>query len=435
MKSARPQATIDALLAEYGRLHPEEVAIRLERMPADAIARFFARKPATTAPVFVRLSPAAAADALERLDPVVLSALLPLVEPSYTAGVLARLTDENRQRCLVACPVGLRAELEKLLDYPADSAGSLMDPRVLAVRPETTAGESLAALQATTGGTRQEIYEIDAEGHLTGRVPVLDLALAAPETPVRTLADHQPPRLAVLATRDEVIAEFERSRHPVLPVVDFHGRLVGVVRQVAMVEAALEESSVSVQTMVGASRDETALSKVSFAVRKRLPWLQINLVTAFLAASVVGVFEDTVARFTVLAVLLPVVAGQSGNTGQQALAVTMRGLALREIRPRHWARISVKEMSVGVLNGVAVALTTVLGVYFWSGSTGLAFVIGSSMVISMGIAGLAGAAIPMALSAIGQDPAQSSSIILTTVTDIVGFSSFLAIATLLAASL
>jgi magnesium transporter len=221
----------------------------------------------------------------------------------------------------------------------------------------------------------------------------------------------------------------------VLPVVDFNDRLLGVVRHAALLEAAREEVSIDIQTMVGVSRDETALSTVSFAVRKRLPWLEVNLVTAFMAASVVGLFEHTIARFTALAVLLPVVAGQSGNTGAQALAVAMRGLALREIRPRHWRRLVTKEMSVAALNGVAVALTTAVGVFFWSRSYGLALVIGVSMVISMTAAGLAGASIPVLLTALRQDPAQSSSIILTTVTDVVGFFSFLGIATMLAGML
>ncbi|HEX6210814.1 MAG TPA: magnesium transporter, partial [Methylomirabilota bacterium] len=196
-----------------------------------------------------------------------------------------------------------------------------------------------------------------------------------------------------------------------------------------------QDVAADIQTMVGASRDERALSPVSFAVRARLPWLEINLVTAFLAAAVVGLFEATIMRFTALAVLMPVVAGQSGNTGAQALAVTMRGLALREIRVRQWTRVLRKEASVAFISGWAIALTTSAGVWLWSGSSGLALVIGVSMVISMVAAGLAGAAIPIVLTSMGQDPARSSSIILTTVTDIVGFASFLGIATLLAAAL
>jgi magnesium transporter len=166
-----------------------------------------------------------------------------------------------------------------------------------------------------------------------------------------------------------------------------------------------------------------------------LPWLEINLATAFLAASVVGLFEGTIARFTALAVLLPVVAGQSGNTGAQALAVTMRGLAMREIRIGQWPRLLQKESRVALLNGIAVSLTTAAGVFLWSRSPGLALVIGISMVLSMIAAGMAGVLIPTVLTTMGQDPAQSSSIILTTVTDVVGFASFLGIATLLAALL
>jgi len=200
-------------------------------------------------------------------------------------------------------------------------------------------------------------------------------------------------------------------------------------------EAAQEEASANAVTMVGAGEDERALSSPLFAIRKRLPWLQINLLTAFLAAAVVGLFEETIAKVTALAVLLPVVAGQSGNTGAQALAVTMRGLALREVRTRHWLRVAAKEAVAGLGNGCAVALTTSAAVYLWSRSAGLALVIGVSMILSMFLAGLAGAAIPMLLAALRQDPAQSSSIILTTVTDVAGFFSFLGIATLLAAML
>jgi magnesium transporter len=184
------------------------------------------------------------------------------------------------------------------------------------------------------------------------------------------------------------------------------------------------------QVMVGASRDERALSSPLFAMRKRLPWLNINLLTAFLAAAVVGIFENTIAQFTALAVLLPIVAGQSGNTGAQALAVIMRGLALREIRVHHWRRVLFKELLAGILNGITIALMTGLGVFVWSHSAGLALVIAAAMVLSMALASLSGAAIPLLLTRLRQDPAQSASIILTTVTDVVGFFSFLGLATL-----
>jgi magnesium transporter len=232
--------------------------------------------------------------------------------------------------------------------------------------------------------------------------------------------------------REDVVALLEERKLASLPVVNVDGKLLGIIRHDALVEAAQQEVSQDMQVMFGAGKDERALSKVSFVVRKRLPWLEINLVTAFLAATVVGIFEGTIAKITALAVFLPVVAGQSGNTGSQALAVTMRGLALREIRTRHWLKVASKEVAVGFINGIVVAFTTALVVYFWMSSVGLASVIGISMVISMVIAGFSGAVIPIILKAVGQDPAQSSSIILTTVTDVVGFLSFLGLATLLA---
>jgi len=184
--------------------------------------------------------------------------------------------------------------------------------------------------------------------------------------------------------------------------------------------------------MVGVSPEERALSLPGFAIKRRLPWLHINLITAFVAASVVGLFEGLIAQFTALAVLLPVVAGQSGNAGAQALAVTMRGLALREIGIRQWRLVLGKEVMVGLFNGVALAITCGIAVYLWSGSFGLALVIAVAMVMSMLAAGIAGSLVPIVLTRLGQDPATASSIILTTVTDVAGFFSFLGTATILA---
>jgi len=277
-----------------------------------------------------------------------------------------------------------------------------------------------------------DVFLVDEDGRLVGAVALQDALLADPEQPLSDLVAGAPACTRAVASREEVLETFEQHRVRSLPVVDFEGRLVGVLRQRELMRASREQATVDAVTMVGASEEERALSSPLFAIRKRQPWLQINLLTAFLAASVVGIFEDTIARVTALAVLLPVVAGQSGNTGAQALAVTMRGLALREVRARQWLSVVSKEALAGAGNGVAIALTTAGAVYLWSRSTGLALVILLSMMISMTLAGLSGAAIPMVLTALRQDPAQSSSIILTTVTDIVGFFSFLGIATLLA---
>jgi magnesium transporter len=404
--------------------HPSEIVELLQSKPL----------PVATA-VFQRMAPDVAAETLPLIESSRARQFVAAMDPAQAAGLLARVDEEGRTRLLDSCEPSLAKELKLLLSYPADSAGSLMDPRVTTFHSETAVKEARARIRGLRGRRVYEIFLVDENGILTGAVPLQEIVLARPNSRLGDLSAGVPASVHAMSTREEVVELLNQRRLTTLAVVDLQQRLLGVIRHDALVAAAQEEMSADIQTMVGVSKDERALSKPTFAVRKRLPWLQINLATAFLAASVVGIFEDTIARFTALAVLLPVVAGQSGNTGAQALAVTMRGLALREIRLHHWMRIALKEMSVAAINGVAVALTTAAAVYVWSQSVGLALVIMVSMIISMIAAGLSGAVIPMILTALGQDPAQSSSIILTTVTDVVGFFSFLGIATLLAGML
>ena len=346
------------------------------------------------------------------------------------AALIARLDDEAREERMASLDQTLARELSELMSYPSDVAGGLMDPRVTAFRPETTAREALAHLRTLGNRSIHEVFVIDEERRLAGSVGIQELALAEPDTRLDELAEPNPPRIQALAPQEELVALVEERRLASLPVIDIGERLVGVVRYADLLRATQRDATADIQTMVGVSREERALSTAAFAVRKRLPWLQINLATAFLAAAVVGIFEDTIAQFTALAVLLPVVAGQSGNTGAQSLAVTMRGLTLREIQVRHWFRMARKELAVGAINGVAVALVTSLGVYVWSQSFGIAAVIGASMICSIVIAGLAGVSVPMLLTLLRQDPAAASSIVLTTITDVTGFLTFLGFATL-----
>jgi magnesium transporter len=418
------------------RLHPSGAARILETLPAAEIARILEREEIRlAAALFEGVLPEVGAEVLQQLRPERAGDILSSLDPARAAFVLSRLDAEAQQRFLALVDRGLAKELRTLMSYPPATAGSLMDPRVLAVRPHFTVEQALGYVRAAGRKRVHDLYVVDDEGRLSAAVALQDLALAAPDDRLEEFVRLAPASVDAMATREEVVDLMTQQRLPSLPVVDAEGRLIGVIRYDRMFSAAQEEASADIQTMVGASKEERALSSVSFAIRKRLPWLEINLLTAFLAAAVVGIFEGLIAKFTALAVLLPIVAGQSGNTGAQALAVTMRGLALREIRPRHWLKVAFKEANVAFINGIAVAITTSLAVYLWSQSVGLAMVIGFSMVVSMVAAGLSGAAIPMILLSLGQDPAQSSSIILTTVTDVVGFFSFLGLATLLAGML
>ena len=413
------------------RQYPGEAAPRLERMHARDVADFLERQNAAlAADVLRRLHADRATEVIEALKEPPASRILSALEPALAAALVARLDESARRARLTTLDPALAKELEELMTYPPDVAGRIMDPRVTSFRPETTAQEALSRIRALENKAIHDVFVVDDEGRLAGSVGIQDLALAAPTARLDELAQPRPPRVQALAPQDELAAIAEDRRLTSLPVVDIADRLLGVIRYADLLSATQRDATADIQTMVGVSKEERALSGVLFAVRKRLPWLQINLATAFLAATVVGLFEGTIARFTALAVLLPVVAGQSGNTGAQALAVTMRGLALREIGVRHWFRVARKELALGAINGIAVALVTTLGVYLWSQSAGLAAVICAAMVSSMVLAGLAGASVPMALILLRQDPAAASSIVLTTVTDVMGFLTFLGFATL-----
>ncbi|MBK6631396.1 MAG: magnesium transporter [Betaproteobacteria bacterium] len=429
--NASAETAIAALNLHFLLDYPREAARRIEAMPADEVSTLLAGQPVhAVVPVWQSLATDVEQAVFAELPEERAVALLAELEPARSAALLSRLEEDERERYMRLLNAQVASEIRALMQYPADSAGQLMDPRVLAFRGELTAHEALARLRQTKRRGLRELYLVDDDGRLDGRVYIQDLALAEPDETLSRIARKIADAVQDTAPREDVVEKMQQDAVTDLPVVDYDGRLLGAIRQAKLASAMQQETTLDILTMVGASRDERALSPATFAVGKRLPWLQINLLTAFLAASVVGLFESTIAKYTALAVLLPVVAGQSGNAGAQALAVTMRGLVLREISLRHWPRVVFKELNVGLLNGLAVAATTALGVYFWSQSLGLVLVISAAMVISMVAAGFAGALVPITLQRFGQDPAQSSSIILTTVTDVVGFFSFLGIATL-----
>jgi magnesium transporter len=414
---------------------PGEAARAIETAKVDETVELLERQPAEQAAgVLRRLTPDRAARLVAAFEQATRRRVLENLDPGRAASLVSRLDEEEREACLTPLDPALARELRELAEYPRDTAGGLMDPRITTFRPDASVRDVIRRLRTFRRRRVQDVFVVDTDDHLQGRVSMQEVVMAPPGTLLEAIM-RPVPSVPATASREDVISQLERYRMGSLPVVDFDGRVLGVLREDELLAVAREEAASDAVAMVGAGRDERALSPAHFAIRKRLPWLQVNLLTAFLAASVVGLFESTIATFTALAVLLPVVAGQSGNTGAQALAVTMRGLSLREVRLRHWPRVVIKEVMAGAGNGLAVALTTSGAVYLWSHSLGLALVIGVSMVMSMTIAGLSGAAIPMLLTALRQDPAQSSSIILTTVTDVAGFFSFLGIATLLSGML
>ncbi len=434
--NAKAAAAFELLNRRFILDHPSDAVKKIESMEPETAGRFLeGLAPSLISRVLDRLTPDFAARVFAHLPESLAEALLQDASSNVMVQILGHMPAEEQNRRLAALPAPLRREYNRLMAYPPNSAGRLMDTRILVFRESMTVKMALKRLRQPENRTTRTLYLVDAGNVLKSRMDIQDLVLADYNKELREFA--RPVRVIVHPEdpREEVVHKLEEFKLTSLPVVDLSGHLIGIVRHDALIKAAGEEATIDIQTMFGVGENERALSRPGVAIRNRLPWLEINLLTAFLASAVVGLFEGLIAKFTALAVLLPVVAGQSGNAGAQALAVTMRGLALREISVRHWGTVVLKEMRVGFVNGIAIAATTAVGVYVWSRSIGLGLVIGLSMILSMVIAGIAGASVPIVLTRLGKDPATASSIILTTVTDVAGFFSFLGIALLLSSLL
>jgi magnesium transporter len=425
-------AALDDLALGYMTHHPAGAARVLERLDAGEVAEaLLPLDVARASEVLLKMNADAAAHTLERMDDEWARETLTFTDFVRVASWLTYLDEAARKRLLAGLPAQRQRNIQEALEFPPGTAGQLMDPRVTTFREETTIEEALERIRNTKNKKITDVVLIDEDGRLTGVVSLQRLIGAPIGALMGSVAERDRPFANPMATRDEVVELLNRHALTSLPVVDLDGRLLGILRYDVLVRTAQQAATDDLQQMVGAGKDERALSPALFTVRSRLPWLLINLGTGFVAASVVGLFDETIAKFTALAVLMPVVAGQAGNTGAQALAVTSRGLALREIRIGHWFRVFHKELRAAFVNGIAVAGVTAVSTYFWSKSAGLAMVIGISMVCSMVIAAISGASVPIVLTALKRDPATASSIILTTVTDVSGFFSFLGLATLL----
>lgn len=421
----------DALVRRFLDYHPIDAARALETLDTESIVRILRTCPARTlAPVFDALDVNIAGDILLRLDPRHRNDILTRMAPRQAASLMHQLDDAELSTLLESIPTQSVQRLKQILQYPAQTAGGMMEPRVTSLPIDLTTQQAVARLRRAPRETLYYLYVTNRDGKLAGVLNMRDLLLAAPKDEIREMVRQ--PVLSVPATmaRDEVVEIMRQNGFLAIPVVDTEERLIGVVLHDEAMQAGQANAFEDFQRLVGAGADEQALSPVRTVVKRRLPWLCVNLFTAFIAAAVVGLFEGVIQQVTALAVLLPVVAGQGGNTGSQSLAVVMRGLALKELVPGSERRVIIKEAMGGLINGLAVAVVCAVAVYIWQPNIGLALVIGLAMPVNMLAAAIAGALIPLVLRALGRDPAQSAGIFLTTVTDVVGFAAFLGFAVL-----
>ncbi|MFP4588944.1 MAG: magnesium transporter [Candidatus Acetothermia bacterium] len=415
-------------------MHPADAAEKLE-----AIAREEAMQK------LKEMAPADAAEPLETMDPWESSRLmkdlttelkaeiLAEMHPDDAVDILQNLPSEDKEGVLAAIESPRRKVLSVLLEYPEDTAGGIMSPEVIALRENMTVEEAINKLRILRekGEKIGYAYVTDQFGKLAGVLPLRDLALREPAaqltevmvTGVKTVNPHM--------DREEVARKFDKYDYLALPVVDQDDNLVGVVTVDDVLDVLRQEDSEDMLGMVGVSGggEESVWTPWRLSIRHRLPWLVINLGTVLVAALVVGFYENTIENIPALAVFMPVIAGQGGNSGSQTVAILVRSLALGEIEHGEEFVALLKEGWLGLVQGLVISLLVGVIAFFWKGELMLASIVALAMILSMITAGLAGAAIPLGMQAIGFDPALSATIWMTTVTDIAGFFFLLGLAT------
>ncbi|HXD15787.1 MAG TPA: magnesium transporter [Vicinamibacterales bacterium] len=320
--------------------------------------------------------------------------------------------------------------VENLLEYDEQTAGRIMNPHVFALSEDLTVGEAITELQTNRDVEMVfYLYVVDDRRHLVGVVSLRRLLLVAPETPLKRIMTADLISAKVDTDQEEVARQVASYNLLAVPVVDEENKLVGVITVDDVIDVIKDEATEDIMRLAGVAGDERVFTPAPESLRKRLPWLGVNLATAFLAAAVVGLFQGTIAQITVLAVFMPIVAGMGGNAATQTLTVIVRGIALGELTWANSRKALLKEGLVGLGNGVTLGLVAAVVAYFTKGDAVLGLLLCAAMIINMFVAATAGTLIPLGLRAMNVDPALASSVFITTMTDVFGFASFLGLAT------
>ncbi|CCD83672.1 putative magnesium transporter MgtE-like (divalent cation transporter Mg2+/Ni2+/Co2+) [Bradyrhizobium sp. ORS 285] len=369
---------------------------------------------------------------LEELEPATVAEGVRELESDDAVELLESLDEEDKEEILERLPPSERDVLERSLDYPEGSAGRRMQTEFIAVPPAWTVGEAIDYMRETPDLPERfyEIYAVDESRHWQGAVSLDALLRARRPVPLAELIDADRRRITVTDDLAEVARLFGKYNLVAAPVVDADNRVVGVITIDDVVDVIEEEADEDFKALGGVSGDEELSDSVWTIAKGRFNWLLINLATAFLASSVLGLFEGQLQQMVALAVLAPIVASQGGNAATQTMTVAVRALATRELGPNNALRVVMREATVGLVNGLAFALVTGIAAVAWFKTPGLGIVIGLAMVSNLVAGALGGILIPMVLERVRADPAVASGTFVTTVTDVVGFFSFLGIATL-----
>ncbi len=373
-------------------------------------------------------------DVLERLDPKDIAAALTEMDSDDAVYLLEDLDEKDQREILDQLPASDRAAIEQSLDYPEYSAGRLMQRELVAVPPFWDVGQTIDYLREaeTLPDAFYEIFVVDPGYKPIGTVPLSRIMRMKRPTKISEIMETEQTLIPVTMDQEDVAYQFNKYDLISAAVVDENDRLVGVVTVDDIVDVIAEEASEDIR-LLGGVGEESISDSIIQTTRSRFSWLFINLLTAILASTVIGFFDATISQMVALAVLMPIVASMGGNAGTQTMTIAVRALATRDLVPFNASRIITREVMVGFINGIMFAVLMGLAGGLWFENASLGLVLAAAMIINMLAAGFAGILIPIGLDKMGVDPAVSSAVFLTTVTDVVGFFAFLGLAALVLA--
>jgi magnesium transporter len=418
----------EAALAFFRQIHPADqgdILVELAREPRQELLTWLT--PDETAEILEHIEPEEAVGLFEGVNALVVSQILDEASPDVAADILNDLPVDRSWEILG----GMKdtEEVVPLLQYPDDTAGGVMIPDYPVVRENTSAANALDQLRFLSPDSEDisSILVVDDENKLVGTLSITRLALARPNVMVGDIANQEFISVRTDTDQEESARLMERYNLNQLPVVDQEGRLMGVILAEDMVDVVEEEATEDMYRMAGIA-GERVLGPLKNSLRNRVPWLYMNLATAFLAALVINFFESTIARVAALAVFLPVVAGQGGIGGTQTVTIIVRSMALGEVPATVGLRLLVRELTLGLINGALLGVIVGVIAFAWKGNPFLGVVLGVAMMGNMLVAAMAGAGVPLLLRRLHLDPAVSSAVFVTTFTDVFGFLLFLGLA-------
>ena len=413
-------------------LHPADKAELLERLSEEDLKILVSQLgPDFDAEILPYLHEEVREDVRDLLNPDVFVASLPQLESDDVVTIAGELDPEQLDEVLSALSIKERALIEQSLAYPEDSAGRMMQREMVVVPPFWTVGQAIDFLRSSELD-RAEFYLImvtDASGYPVGEVRLHKLLCTQRQRRIVEIMDTEIRSIPVTMDQEEVALLFRRYGMVTTSVIDADGRLVGVITLDDIIDVIDEEAEEDLMALAGVS-DASIRTSVLETLRGRAPWLFVNLITAVIASVVIGFFESTIEKIVALAVLMPIVTSMGGNAGTQTVTVAVRAIAMREFSPTVAITFILRELYVGVANGLLFAVVTAGLSYVWFGDAQIAAVLGFAMLVNIVVAAISGTLIPLALVKIGVDPAVASSVFITTITDVIGFLVFLGLATL-----